>query len=155
MSTTEEQLATAIVAKMAGMELTKVDSSTITQSSTGPAARIDPRSFLPGAQQHQQKQQDAMIQQAQRMAEQMAPLPPDPIQALPTVTASTSQIQNTPATSSALVAPQDPNQLTFDFLDEATQKKSLKQLDLIVDYLYSINNKLDKILSRDKHSISQ
>jgi hypothetical protein len=49
----------------------------------------------------------------------------------------------------------DPNQLTFDFLDEATQKKSLKQLDLIVDYLYSINNKLDKILSRDKHSISQ
>ena len=155
MSSMEEQLATAIVAKMAGMELRKVDDNTVTQSSTGPATKIDPKSFLPGAQQHQQRQQDAMIQQAQRMAEQMAPLPPDPIQALSTVTASTSQIQNTPATSSALVAPQDPNQLTFDFLDEATQKKSLKQLDLIVDYLYSINNKLDKILSRDKHSISQ
>jgi hypothetical protein len=142
----EEQLATAIVAKMAGMELKKVDDNTLTQSSTGPATRIDPKSFLPGMQQHQQHQQNLMIQQAQRMAEQMAPLPPDPIQSLPT-----TQTVSQPQTFTG----QDPNQLTFDFLDEATQKKSLKQLDLIVDYLYSINNKLDKILSRDKHSSSQ
>jgi len=148
MATMEEQLATAIVAKMAGMELKKVDENTLTQSSTGPATRIDPKSFLPGAQQHQQRQQDLIIQQAQRMAEQMAPLPPDPIQSLP-VPQIVSQPQ--PQTFTG----QDPNQLTFDFLDEATQKKSLKQLDLIVDYLYSINNKLDKILSRDKHSSSQ
>jgi hypothetical protein len=149
MPTMEEQLATAIVAKMAGMELKKVDEHTITQSSTGPATKIDPKSFLPGVQQHQQRQQDLMIQQAQRMAEQMAPLPPDPINhpqpAIQTVS------QPVPQTFTG----QDPNQLTFDFLDEATTKKSLKQLDLIVDYLYSINNKLDKILSRDKHSISQ
>lgn len=150
MSTMEEQLATAIVAKMAGMELKNVDASTITQSSTGPATKIDPRTFLPGAQQYQQKQQDARIQQAQRMAEQMAPLPLDPInQPQPAVNTGT-----TPLLVPANVVAQDPNQLTFDFLDEATQKKSLKQLDLIVDYLYSINNKLDKVLNRDKHSIS-
>ncbi len=142
----EEQLATAIVAKMAGMELRKVDENTISQSSTGPATKIDPKSFLPGIQQHQQRQQDLMIQQAQRMAEQMAPLPPDIVNQSVPQTVSQPQIQT--------FTGQDPNQLTFDFLDEATQKKSLKQLDLIVDYLYSINNKLDKILSRDKHSVS-
>ena len=148
MPTMEEQLATAIVAKMAGMELKNVDANTITQSSTGPATRIDPKSFLPGMQQHQQRQQDAMIQQAQRMAEQMAPLPPDPVNLpQPVIRASQPELSVTSPSS-------DPNRLTFDFLDEATQKKSLKQLDLIVDYLYSINNKLDKILSRDKHSVS-
>ena len=142
----EEQLATAIVAKMAGMELKKVDEYTLTQSSTGPATRIDPKSFLPGVNEHRQHQQDLLIQQAQRLAEQMAPLPPDPVQSLP-VAQAVSQPQP------QILTNQDPNQLTFDFLDEATQKKSLKQLDLIVDYLYSINNKLDKILNRDKHSI--
>jgi hypothetical protein len=152
MPTMEEQLATAIVAKMAGMELKKVDENTITQSSTGPATKIDPRSFLPGAQQHQQRQQDAMIQQAQRMAEQMAPLPLDPVnQSQPLIQTVSQPILQT---FTGQDPNRDPNQLTFDFLDEATQKKSLKQLDLIVDYLYSINNKLDKILSRDKHSIS-
>jgi hypothetical protein len=148
MPTIEEQLATAIVAKMAGMELTNVDANTISQSSTGPATRIDPKSFLPGVQQYQQRQQDTMIQQAQRMAEQMAPLPPGPINHSQPIMQTVSQ--PVPQTFTG----QDPNQLTFDFLDEATQKKSLKQLDLIVDYLYSINNKLDKILSRDKHSVS-
>jgi hypothetical protein len=76
------------------------------------------------------------------------PLPPDSVNQSQPVLQTVSQPQ--PQTFTG----QDPNQLTFDFLDEATQKKSLKQLDLIVDYLYSINNKLDKILSRDKHSIS-
>jgi hypothetical protein len=152
MATMEEQLATAIVAKMAGMELRKVDENTISQSSTGPATKIDPKSFLPGVQQYQQRQQDAMIQQAQRMAEQMAPLPPDLINQ--PQTASQPMLQPASQPQPQTFTGQDPNQLTFDFLDEATQKKSLKQLDLIVDYLYSINNKLDKILSRDKYSVS-
>ena len=146
MPTMEEQLATAIVAKMAGMELKKVDEHTITQSSTGPATRIDPKSFLPGVQQHQQNQQQKMIEELNRQAMMAHPLPPDPINQPMLQTISQPQPQT--------FTGQDPNQLTFDFLDEATQKKSLKQLDLIVDYLYSINNKLDKILSRDKHSIS-
>jgi hypothetical protein len=146
MSTMEEQLATAIVAKMAGMELKKVDEHTITQSSTGPATRIDPKSFLPGVQQHQQNQQQKMIEELNRQAMMAHPLPPDPINQPMLQTVSQPQPQT--------FTGQDPNQLTFDFLDEATQKKSLKQLDLIVDYLYSINNKLDKILNRDKHSVS-
>ena len=143
MSTIEEQLATAIVAKMAGSELLRVDQSTLTQSSAGPASKIDPKSFLPGIQQHKQRQQEQMILQAQRMAEQIAPLPPD------YGNQSQPMLQTLTGTPPVLAQPQaDPNQLTFDFLDEATTKKSLKQLDLIVDYLYSINNKLDKVLSK-------
>jgi hypothetical protein len=143
MSTIEEQLATAIVAKMAGMELQKVDAHTISQSSSGPATKIDPKSFLPGAQQHHQHQQEQMMLQAQRMAEQMAPLPPD------YGNQSQPMLQTFTGTPPVLAQPQsDPNQLTFDFLDEATTKKTLKQLDLIVDYLYSINSKLDKVLSK-------
>jgi|LakMenEpi03Aug12_release.lakeMendotaPanAssembly.Ray.scaffolds.fasta_scaffold88209_5 hypothetical protein len=147
MPTMEEQLATAIVAKMAGMELKKVDEYTLTQSSTGPATRIDPKQFLPGVQQHQQNQQQAMIAAANREAEMAYPLPQSH-QPMPT-----ANVQTVSTPQPQILTNQDPNQLTFDFLDEATQKKSLKQLDLIVDYLYSINNKLDKILNRDKHSI--
>lgn len=149
MSVTEEQLATAIVAKMAGMTLMDVDKNTITQSSTGPATKIDPKQFLPGVQQMQQDRQAAALAQLNREAEMMHPLPqaqyplPQLHQPMPTAnvqTVSTPQPQT--------FTGQDPNQLTFDFLDEATTKKSLKQLDLIVDYLYSINNKLDKVLSK-------
>jgi hypothetical protein len=146
---TEDQLAAALVAKMAGSELSKVDSQTLQHSSTGPATKIDPKKFLTGLQQHQQNTEQQIIQHAQRMAEQMAPLPFDPVnQSQPVIRAAQPELSVTSTN-------QDPNQLTFDFLDEATQKKSLKQLDLIVDYLYSINNKLDKILNRDKHSVSQ
>jgi len=142
---TEDQIAAALVAKMAGSELSKVDSQTIQHSSAGPATKIDPKTFLTGLQQHQQNREQQMMLHAQRMAEQMVPLPPNTVQPQPT-------IHPTLQTQTQVV--QDPNQLTFDFLDEATQKKTFKQLDLIVDYLYSINNKLDRILNRDKHSIS-
>jgi len=150
---TDEQLATALVAKMAGMELKKVDDNTISQSSTGPATRIDPKQFLPGVQQMQQNQQAATIARLNREAELLHPLPQQtiPQPGLQTQPATSSISQPLPQTFTG----QDPNQLTFDFIDEATTKKSLKQLDLIVDYLYSINNKLDKILSRDKHSVSK
>jgi len=136
MSTVDEQLATALIAKMAGSTLFDIDQNTISQSSAGPATKIDPKKFLPGVQQIQQQRQEALIQHAQKMAEQLAPLPASPV-----VPQTVSQEQ--PQTFTG----QDPNQLTFDFLDEATQKKSLKQLDLVVDYLYSINNKLDRILN--------
>jgi len=142
---TEDQLAAALVAKMAGTELSKVDSQTIQQSSTGPATRIDPKKFLTGVQQYEQNRQQQMIEEAQRMAEIMHPLPPENYNQAPQAVS-----QPIPQTFTG----QNPNQLTFDFLDEAVQKKTIKQLDLIVDYLYSINNKLDKILNRDKHSVS-
>lgn len=140
---TDEQLATALIAKMAGMELKKVDDYTLTQSSTGPATKIDPKQFLPGVQQMQQDRQAAALAQLNREAELMHPLPQQtiPLQTQPVMSSVSQPILQT-------FTGQDPNQLTFDFLDEATTKKSLKQLDLIVDYLYSINNKLDKVLSK-------
>ena len=140
---TDEQLATALVAKMAGMTLMDVDKNTVTQSSTGPATKIDPKQFLPGVQQMQQNQQAAALARLNREAEMMHPLPQQtiPLQAQPLMSSVSQPLPQT-------FTGQDPNQLTFDFLDEATTKKSLKQLDLIVDYLYSINNKLDKVLSK-------
>ena len=149
---TEDQIAAALVAKMAGSELAKVDGQTIQQSSTGPATRIDPKMFLTGLQQHQQSQQAAIIAAANREAEMAYPLP-ESHQPMPTANAANVQTISTPQLQT--FTGRDPNQLTFDFLDEATQKKSLKQLDLIVDYLYSINNKLDKILNRDKRTVSK
>jgi hypothetical protein len=148
----EEDLATALVAKMAGMELRRVDDNTLTQSSTGPATRIDPKSFLPGVQQMQRNKEQLMIEELNRQAMMAHPLPPDSINQ--SQTNSQPMLQTVSQPQPQTFTGQDPNQLTFDFLDEAIQKKSLKQLDLIVDYLYSINNKLDKILNRDKHSIS-
>ena len=142
MTITDEQLATAIVAKMAGMELKNVDSSTVVQPSTGPATKIDPKMFLPGVRQAQQSHEQAIINAANRAAEAAYPLPP-PQAAVPQV--PPQQLQQVPPQ-----LPVDPNQLTFDFFDETTSKKTLKQLDMIVDYLYSINNKLDKlIIKRD------
>lgn len=149
MSISEEQLATAIVAKMAGMTLMDVDKNTVTQASTGPATKIDPKQFLPGVRQMQQDRQAAALAQLNREAEMMHPLPqvqyplPQSHQPMPT-----ANVQAVSTPQPQTFTGQDPNQLTFDFLDEATTKKSLKQLDLIVDYLYSINNKLDKVLSK-------
>lgn len=145
--TFDEQLAAAMVAKLAGTTLTEVDQLTMQQASTGPATKIDPTSFLTSVKQHQntrqQQQQQQLIDQANRAAEMAFPLPSAPIQTQVTLQ-TVSQPQ--PQTFTG----EDPNQLKFDFVDEAIQKKTIKQLDLIVDYLYSINNKLETILSRDK-----
>jgi hypothetical protein len=82
MSTFEEQLATALVAKMAGMTLKEVDGSTIQQSSNGPATRIDPASFLTGVQEKKKQEQQKQTEEMNKLAEEMYPLPP-PIQILP------------------------------------------------------------------------
>jgi hypothetical protein len=136
MSTVDEQLATAMLAKLAGSTLYDIDKNTVSQSSSGPAAKIDPKKFLPGIQQIQQQQQNRIVESSQKIAEQLYPLPSDQSTLKPT---SISVVDPTMT--------EDPNQLTFDFLDETTTKKTFKQLDLVVDYLYSINNKLDKIIS--------
>jgi len=149
MSAAEDQIAAAIVAKMAGETLNMVDQNTLTQSSSGPATKMDPRSFLPGNQQRQQHQQDELTVQANQMAERMHPLPeqqqqlPLPVAAQPT-TQITSPVVQVPETE-----PVDPNQLTFDFFNDETVKKSFKQLDIVIDYLYSINNKLDRLIKQE------
>ena len=78
----EEQFATALVAKMAGMTLKEVDNSTVQQSSSGPATRLDPTSFLTAVHEKKKQEQQRQREELDRMAEQMYPLP-SPIQSLP------------------------------------------------------------------------
>lgn len=82
MSSFEDQFATALVAKMAGMTLKEVDNSTVQQSSSGPATRLDPTSFLTAVHEKKKQEQQRQREELDRMAEQMYPLP-SPIQSLP------------------------------------------------------------------------
>lgn len=82
MSSFEDQLATALVAKMAGMTLKEVDNSTVQQSSSGPATRLDPTSFLTVVHERKKQEQQRQREELDKMAEQMYPLP-SPIQQLP------------------------------------------------------------------------
>ena len=77
----EDQLATAFVAKMAGMTLKQVDDST-THRAGVPATRIDPASFLTVVHEKKKQEQQRQAEELNRLAEQMYPLPP-PIQSLP------------------------------------------------------------------------
>jgi hypothetical protein len=79
----EDQLATAFVAKMAGMTLKSVDDSTI-QRSGAPATRIDPASFLTAIQDRKKQEQQRQADELNKIAEQMYPLP-QPIQPLPPI----------------------------------------------------------------------
>jgi len=76
MSNFEEQLATALIAKMAGSNLMEVDRHTVQQSSLGPAARINPASFLTNIQQQQQQQRQEEVQRLNAIAEQKFPIQP-------------------------------------------------------------------------------
>jgi len=78
----QDQLATALVAKMAGMTLKEVDNSTVQQSSSGPATRLDPTSFLTAVHERKKQEQQRQTDELNRMAEQMYPLP-QPVQYLP------------------------------------------------------------------------
>lgn len=84
MNNFEEQLATALLAKMAGSNLQQIDQQTIQPSSSGPAARIDPTSFLRGIQQQREQQKSREIQRLNQAAEQLHPLPP-PVASLPLI----------------------------------------------------------------------
>lgn len=84
MSDFEEQLATALLAKMAGNNLQQIDQQTVQPSSLGPAARIDPTSFLKGVQQQREEQKRKEVEKLNQAAEQLHPLPP-PIAPLPLI----------------------------------------------------------------------
>lgn len=76
MSTLQEQMAAATIAKIFGSELKSVDESTLQQSSSGPATKIDPMSFITAVQERRVQQQQQQVIDANRLAEQMYPLPP-------------------------------------------------------------------------------
>jgi len=76
MSTLQEQIAAATIAKIFGSELKTVDESTLQQSSAGPATKLDPASFLTSIQEQRVQQQQRQVNEANRLAEQLYPLPP-------------------------------------------------------------------------------
>lgn len=82
MSNFEEQLATALLAKMAGTNLQQIDQQTVQQSSLGPAARIDPTSFLKDVHRQRDEQKLKEVEKLNQAAEQLHPLPP-PVMPLP------------------------------------------------------------------------
>ena len=82
MSTFEEQIAAATLAKIFGSELKRVDESTLQQTSSGPATRLDPASFLTATHEVKQRQKQQQVDYSNQLAEQLHPLPP-PIQSLP------------------------------------------------------------------------
>jgi hypothetical protein len=75
MSTLDEQIAAATLAKIFGSELKKIDDNTIQRPSSGQAARLDPASFLTVVREIKQQQQQQDAQQANMLAEQLYPLP--------------------------------------------------------------------------------
>lgn len=101
MSSFEDQLATALVAKMAGMTLKEVDNSTVQQSSSGRATRVDPVSFLTVVHEKKKQEQQRQREELDRITEQMYPLPP-PVQPLPPEPVpQTPQVSSPPLTSVA------------------------------------------------------
>lgn len=85
----EDELATAFLAKFAASDLNAIDQYTTQASSLGPANRLNPLSFIPSIQQAQREQteisavnQQAVIEQLNREAERMYPLPP-PVASIP------------------------------------------------------------------------
>lgn len=76
MSTLQEQIAAATIAKIFGSELKTVDENTLQQSSSGPATKIDPMSFITAVQEKRVQQQQQQVIDANRLAEQLYPLPP-------------------------------------------------------------------------------
>jgi hypothetical protein len=75
MSSAEQKFAAALMAKLTGSVLKRVDESTINPSSAGPANRINPVDFIRPAQPIQAAQQDHIIQQLNAEAERLYPLP--------------------------------------------------------------------------------
>jgi len=75
MSTLQEQIAAATIAKIFGSELKSVDESTLQQSSAGLATKLDPASFLTSLQDQRVQQQRQQVNEANRLAEQLYPLP--------------------------------------------------------------------------------
>lgn len=125
----EGDLAAALIAKLASNDLGMVDQFTERKQSNGAANRLDPMSFVqrphhvnnfaPQQNVISESQQQAILEQANRMAEQLHPLPPPPV----------SRVPEPPQQASALFS--DTNSVEFTF-----------KLDTINDSLQAINTTL-------------
>jgi hypothetical protein len=76
----QDELAAALLAKLASTELQSVDINTTQAPSSGRANRLNPMAFVTEiqqrSQQHQQQNQQAILEQLNRQAEAQFPLPP-------------------------------------------------------------------------------
>jgi hypothetical protein len=140
MATFEEQLATAMVAKLAGSTLKEVDNNTVQQSSSGPAVKLDPVSFITAIKDRQQQQQQAQVQHANDLAAQMyphvspvaAPMPPPAV------------LQDTFMATAA----NNDDQLTFDYFLKQNPNSAVKQFDTIISILEKIDSKLSLLVKQ-------
>lgn len=151
MATFEEQLATAMVAKLAGNTLKEVDTNTVQQSSTGPAVKMDPVSFITAIKDRQLQQQQTSVQHANDLAAQLYPLP----DATPPVPYS-APVPPPGAQQDAFMAPaNNDDQLTFDYFLKQNPNSAIKQLDTMISLLEKINDKLSLLVNQNKNSDKQ
>lgn len=122
----EDQLATAFVAKMAGMTLKTVDDNTVGIPKSGPAVRIDPASFLTVVHEQKKQEQQRQADELNRMAEQMYPLP-EPVQFIPP----------------PQILPQSNNQVVLENNVVSSE---------LVDVLKSIDNSIKELVAHFKQS---
>ena len=134
MSSFQDQLAAATIAKIFGSELKKVDENTISQSSTGPATRIDPMSFITAVQDRKKADQQRMIDEANRLAEQLHPLPAE-------------QISLPPAMPPPIPQPTQPVQVPSDVyaLTKEDVQSIRSQLERINSTLTKMSGMLGKV----------
>jgi hypothetical protein len=106
MSTAEQKFAAALMAKLTGSVLKRVDESTVNPSSSGPANRIDPLTFIkpPQPATHvPNQQQQHIIQHLNAEAERLYPLPESSVPA-----SAPYSIPVPPVDDSQMLLPFDP-----------------------------------------------
>ena len=131
-------IATALIAKLASNDLGMVDQFTEKRQTSGMANRLDPMSFvqrqsqaIPRAPQENPvsiEKQRAILEEANRMAEQLHPLPPPP------VFHSEAPVQREP-----------------QLLNSDAVKDVVKKMDDICGSLSVINNTLEKLVDALKY----
>jgi hypothetical protein len=104
MAISDDDFAAAMMAKLAGSTLKEIDDNTTQRAgNTGPALKLDPLSFISttGGQSIKQNTQQQLINEANRLAEQLHPLPP-------LVQAAVPQHVSAPSVHSAPPQPSTP-----------------------------------------------
>jgi len=125
----EGDLAAALIAKLASNDLGMVDQFTEKRQSSGAANRLDPMAFVQRARPNNnfasqqnmisEQQQQAILEQANRMAEQLHPLPPPPV-----------------------IREPEPQQRAISLFEDINNVEFSAKLDTINDSLQLINNTL-------------
>jgi len=132
--TFEDELAAAMLAKLAATELNFIDHSTTQQSSAGRANKLDPVSFVTSLKTRKEEsnrsRQQAIIDQMNREAELAHPLPVQtaiPVHPQPVENINTSELR--------------------DFVDNSTNKDIVDKLTAIVEEFRVLNTTLKEFIT--------